>query len=113
MTKEVPLLKVPVVVGLFFFLRTVLKNSSLADWQQSLFGAAPVSSSLLFFVLPMVVVLAMRQDTGSGRTCDPFPRIYATRGLRTFKPRKRPKSRSAVHSSRTPWCWQREAILAS
>jgi len=37
----------------------------LADWQQSLFGAAPVSSSLLFFVLPMVVVLAMRRNPGA------------------------------------------------
>ncbi len=65
MRKAVPLLEVTVVVGLFFFLRHVLKNSGMADWQQSIFGAARVSSSLLFWVLPSVAVLATRCDPGT------------------------------------------------
>ena len=65
MKKAVPLLEVTVVVGLFFFLRTVLGDSAIADWQQSIFGAAPVSSSLLYFVLPLVFVLAMRRNLGA------------------------------------------------
>ena len=65
MKKTVPLLEVTTVILLFFALRSVLKESVMAGWQQSIFGAAPVSSSLLFFALPLVLVLATRRNPGT------------------------------------------------
>ncbi|MGB5208943.1 MAG: CPBP family intramembrane glutamic endopeptidase [Gammaproteobacteria bacterium] len=69
MKKLAPLIEVATVVGLFFYFRLVLKHSALAGWQESIFGAAPVSSSLLFFALPLLIVLATRRGArGLGLT---------------------------------------------
>lgn len=48
-----------------------------------------------------------------GREADGNPGTQTTRGLRVFSPGNRPKSRSAVHNSVTPCCWQSAATLAS
>ena len=63
--KAIPIVEVAAVLGLFFVLRLALKESSLASWQQSIFGAAPISSMLLFLVLPLLFVLAARRNPGA------------------------------------------------
>jgi membrane protease YdiL (CAAX protease family) len=41
-----------------------MRGTPFATWQSSAFGGAPISSTLLFFVLPMVVLLAGRRNPG-------------------------------------------------
>lgn len=52
------------VLLLFYVLRLALRGTPFAAWQQDVFGAVPVSSSLLFFVLPLVFLLAGRRNPG-------------------------------------------------
>ena len=89
MRKALPAIEALVVVALFLFFRVALRDSRMADWQQAVFGAAPVSSSLLFFVLPLVVILALRRTPGaSGLTTQEFGyhRSVAMRALAIVAP---------------------------
>ena len=45
--------EVALILVLFFYLRGILKNSGFGDWQEPVFGAAILSSCLLYFVLPL------------------------------------------------------------
>ena len=40
--------EVSLILVLFFYLRGVLKSSGFSDWQELMFGAAILSSCLLF-----------------------------------------------------------------
>jgi len=60
--RAIPILEVGVVLVLFYALRLALRGTPFARWQSSAFGGAPISSTLLFFVLPMVVLLAGRRN---------------------------------------------------
>lgn len=77
------------VVALFWYFRLVLKDAGFGDWQRSLFGAALVSSLLLYFVLPLAFVLLGRRDPGScGLTTEDlgYHRSAAWRGLMFIAP---------------------------
>ena len=45
--------EVAVILVLFFYLRQVFRLSGFGGWQETVFGRAILSSSLLFFVLPL------------------------------------------------------------
>jgi membrane protease YdiL (CAAX protease family) len=62
--KIVPLLETAIVLILFFWLRSLLRGTPFATWQSSAFGDAPITSTLLFFVLPMAFLLAGRRNPG-------------------------------------------------
>ncbi len=49
--------EVGLVLGLFLIMRVALRDTLFATWQESAFGAAILSSSLLFFALPLAVML--------------------------------------------------------
>lgn len=56
------LVDVILVLALFLGLRLFLKNVGFGDWQEPIFGRALVSSSLLFFVLPLIFVIIRGRD---------------------------------------------------
>ena len=63
--------EVSLILVLFFYLRGVLKSSGFSDWQELMFGAAILSSCLLFFVLPLTsLVLTHRNPGVYGLTID-------------------------------------------
>ena len=63
--------EVSLILILFFYLRGVLKSSGSSDWQELMFGAAILSSCLLFFVLPLTsLVLTHRNPGVFGLTID-------------------------------------------
>ncbi len=64
MKRILPIAEVAVVLTLFAALRPLLRETPFATWQKGAFGGAPVSSTLLFFVLPMVVLIAGRRNPG-------------------------------------------------
>ena len=65
------LAEVALVLALFLYLRAPLRSSGFGDWQEPLFGAAVLSSCLLFFVLPLVFVSITGRDPGTcGLTTD-------------------------------------------
>lgn len=64
MRKLFALAEVAVVLALFGWLLVGLRGTPLAAWQQEHFGSAPVSASLLFFVLPLLFLLAGRRNPG-------------------------------------------------
>ena len=57
--------EVVLVLALFLAIRLALKNTGWGDWQESLFGRAALSSILLFFILPLTVVLLTRNTPGA------------------------------------------------
>lgn len=63
--------EVVLVLALFLYIRKLLKSSGFSDWQESFFGAPIVSSCLLFFILPLIIVLIGGRDPGTcGLTTD-------------------------------------------
>lgn len=56
--------EVAVVLALFAGLLRSLRGTPFASWQTELFGAALVTSTLLFFVLPMAFLVATRRNPG-------------------------------------------------
>ena len=65
MKRLAPLAEVALVLILFLVIREALKDAEFGDWQVSLFGRALFSSGLLFFVLPLTVVLISGRSPGS------------------------------------------------
>ncbi len=57
--------EVALVLALFLYARDLLRGSGFGEWQESLFGAPIISSCLLFFALPLAVVLIGGRDPGS------------------------------------------------
>ncbi len=53
MRKTLIVAEVALILVLFFYLRGVLKSSGFGDWQEPVFGAAILSSCVLFFFLPL------------------------------------------------------------
>jgi len=81
--RVLPIVEVGLVLGLFYGLRLALRGTPLATWQKDVFGAAPISSTLLFFVLPMVFLLLGRRNPGLyGLTAHDLP-YHRRVGLRT------------------------------
>jgi len=66
MKRVFPVAEVAVVLALFATLRLLLRGTPFATWQKESFGSAPVTSALLFFVVPMVFLIASRRN----------PRLY-------------------------------------
>ena len=60
--------EVTLILALFFYLRGVLRSSGFGDWQEPLFGAAILSSCLLFFVLPLTSLIVHRDPGVYGLT---------------------------------------------
>ena len=57
--------QVALALALFLYARQFLKSSGFSAWQEPLFGAPILSSCLLFFVLPLILVLMSRRRPGS------------------------------------------------
>lgn len=81
MKKVLLLLEVAVVLGLFLIIRPLLGDTPMADWQKTVFGNAPVSSTLLMFVLPLVFILVMRRNPGAAGLSAQHFRYHAQVGL--------------------------------
>ena len=64
MKRMAALVEVGLVLASFLVLRTQIKGTGFGAWQESTLGAAIVSSALLFFVLPMSVMIATRRNPG-------------------------------------------------
>lgn len=64
MKTVLPVAEVAVVLALFAKLRVWLRDTPFATWQTEAFGSAPVTSAVLFFVLPMVFLIAGRRNPG-------------------------------------------------
>ena len=64
MKRVAALVEVGLVLALFLILRTQIKGTGFAAWQASALGGAIVSSAVLFFVLPMSVMIATRRNPG-------------------------------------------------
>lgn len=64
MKKVFPVAEVAVVLALFATLLVSVRGTPFATWQTESFGSAPVSSALLFFILPMVFLMAGRKNPG-------------------------------------------------
>jgi membrane protease YdiL (CAAX protease family) len=65
----IPIIEVAAVAALIFPLRATLRALGFNAWQEPLFGAAPISAVVLFFLLPLVFVLAARRSAdGFGLT---------------------------------------------
>ncbi len=56
--------EVSLILVLFFYLKGVLKSSGFGDWQEPVFGAAILSSCLLFFVLPLSTLFVTHCNPG-------------------------------------------------
>jgi hypothetical protein len=56
--------EVSLILVLFFYLKGILKSSGFGDWQEPLFGAAILSSCLLFLALPLTSVIVTRRNPG-------------------------------------------------
>lgn len=63
------LIEVALVVGLYFAAKMALKDAGFGEWQKPLFGSAPLTALLVFFILPLIFV-ALRdlrpRDLGLG-----------------------------------------------
>jgi membrane protease YdiL (CAAX protease family) len=64
MRKILIVAEVSLILVLFFYLKGVLKNSGFGDWQEPLFGAAILSSCLLWFALPLTSLIVTHRDSG-------------------------------------------------
>lgn len=65
------LAEVALVLALFLYIRILWRGSGFGDWQESVFGAAILSSCLLLFILPLIFVLITGRDPGAcGLTTD-------------------------------------------
>ncbi len=64
MKRIVPLVETGLVLALFVVLRESLRGTPFASWQVTTFGGTPVSSALLFFVLPMAFLIVGRRNPG-------------------------------------------------
>ncbi len=60
----IPVVEAAAVLALFATLLLSLRGTAFITWQKESFGSASVSSTLLFFVLPMVFLLAGRKNPG-------------------------------------------------
>ncbi len=72
LTKRIgALAEVALVLALFLYIRILLRDSGFGAWQEPIFGAAILSSCLLFFILPLIFVLITGRDPGAcGLTTD-------------------------------------------
>lgn len=64
MRRVLPIAEVAVVLALFVALHRLLGDTPFSVWQKESFGGALVTSSLLFFVLPLAFVIAGRKNPG-------------------------------------------------
>jgi membrane protease YdiL (CAAX protease family) len=62
--RSIPIIEVGVVLVLFNGLRLALRGTPFAAWQGEAFGGAPLTSALLFFALPIAVLLIGRKNPG-------------------------------------------------
>lgn len=68
------------VLALFLILRIQLKETEFADWQVTALGSAILSSAILFFVLPMIVMIATRRNPGNSGLTTENLRYHASVG---------------------------------
>ena len=64
MKRVLAVVEVAVVLALFAKLLVSLRGTPFATWQTEVLGGAPVTSSLLFFILPMVFLIVGRKNPG-------------------------------------------------
>ena len=64
MKRVLPVAEAAVVLALFAKLLVLLRGTPFAKWQTESFGSALVTSCLLFFILPMVFLIASRKNPG-------------------------------------------------
>ena len=64
MKRIIPLVEVSVVIALFLSLLLSLRGTAFGQWQQTTFGAAPLSSTLLFFLVPLIFLFTGRKNLG-------------------------------------------------
>lgn len=57
--------EISLVIVLWFYLSGLLRRSDFSDQQQLVFGAAILSSTLLFFVLPLSTLILTRRNPGA------------------------------------------------
>ncbi len=82
MKRVIPLVEVSVVIALFFTLLFGLRGTAFSDWQETTFGAAPISSTLLFLALPLIFLLAGRKNLGEYGLATSELRYHLRVGLR-------------------------------
>ncbi len=82
MKRMIALVEIGVVLALFFALLFALRGTPFADWQKTVFGSAPVSSTLLFFVLPLTFLIAGRRNLGQYGLAASDLRYHLRIGLR-------------------------------
>jgi len=80
----VPVAEVVVVLALFAALLLSLRGTAFGAWQKESFGSAPISSVLLFFVLPMVFLIAGRKNPGRYGLATDDLRYHRRVGLRAI-----------------------------
>lgn len=57
--------EVALVLALFLYIRKLLKSSGFGDWQEPVYGSPILSSCLLFFILPLILVLIGGRGPGA------------------------------------------------
>ena len=82
MKRVIPLVEVSVVTALFFTLLFGLRGTAFSDWQETTFGAAPISSTLLFLALPLIFLFAGRKNPGEYGLANSELRYHLRVGLR-------------------------------
>lgn len=82
MKRLIPLVETTVVLALFLTLLFALRGMPFGDWQKAAFGSAPITSTLLFFVLPLAFLIAGRRNLGRYGLATSELRYHLQVGLR-------------------------------
>ena len=82
MKRVIPLVEVSMVIALFFTLLLGLRGTAFGDWQKTTFGTAPMSSTLLFMIIPLAFLLAGRKNLGEYGLATTDLRYHLRVGLR-------------------------------
>jgi uncharacterized protein len=63
------LIEIVLAVGLYFALKALLRDLDFGVWQSALFGSAPITALILFFLVPMIFAVSLNRppaDIGLG-----------------------------------------------